>query len=137
MKLFCIQMIKVSTIALNFMDMSTSADSKIYHELVISEFFISLVTNFFVSIDNQASVSSMDVGVVPESTISNVSISHSRPQKGTIDPFFGPPSQIPSYLTPMDKEATFLRYMEKKKTRKFEKTIRYASRKVYTEIRPI
>ena len=123
-------MIKVSTIALNFMDMFASAASKIYRELMISRFFISLVTNFSIFVDNQASVSSLDVGVVAESTISSVSISHSRPQKGTIGPFSGPPIQMPSHLTPMDKEATFLRYMEKKKTRKFEKTIKYASRKV-------
>ena len=78
----------------------------------------------------------MDVGVVPESTISNVSISYSRPPKGTIDLFSGPPIQMPSPLTPMDREARVLRYREKKKTRKFEKTIRYASRKAYAETRP-
>lgn len=36
----------------------------------------------------------------------------------------------------MDREARVLRYREKKKTRKFEKTIRYASRKAYAERRP-
>lgn len=36
----------------------------------------------------------------------------------------------------MDREARVLRYREKKKTRKFEKTIRYASRKAYAETRP-
>jgi zinc finger protein CONSTANS len=39
-------------------------------------------------------------------------------------------------LSPMDREARVLRYREKRKTRKFEKTIRYASRKAYAEIRP-
>nr|GLL18794.1 zinc finger protein CONSTANS-LIKE 2-like [Ipomoea trifida] len=78
---------------------------------------------------HSVSVSSMDVGVVPESTTSDVSISHSRPPKGTIDLFSGPP-------VPMDREARVLRYREKKKTRKFEKTIRYASRKAYAETRP-
>ncbi|KAA8547854.1 hypothetical protein F0562_004283 [Nyssa sinensis] len=79
---------------------------------------------------------SMDVGVVPEATMSDVSISHPRPPKGTIDLFSCPPIQIPHQLTPMDREARVLRYREKKKTRKFEKTIRYASRKAYAETRP-
>ncbi|KAK7340758.1 hypothetical protein VNO77_21471 [Canavalia gladiata] len=88
------------------------------------------------SVSQTVSVSSMDVGVVPESTIRDVSIGHSRPPKGTIDLFSGPPIQMPSHLTPMDREARVLRYREKKKTRKFEKTIRYASRKAYAETRP-
>ena len=78
----------------------------------------------------------MDVGVVPESTMSDVSISHPRPPKGTIDLFLSPLVQMPTQLTPMDREARVLRYREKKKTRKFEKTIRYASRKAYAETRP-
>lgn len=84
----------------------------------------------------QVSISSMDVGIVPESTLSDASISHSRPSKGTIDLFSGPPIQMPPQLTQMDREARVLRYREKKKTRKFEKTIRYASRKAYAETRP-
>lgn len=35
-----------------------------------------------------------------------------------------------------DREARVLRYREKRKKRKFEKKIRYASRKAYAEIRP-
>lgn len=35
-----------------------------------------------------------------------------------------------------DREARVLRYREKRKNRKFEKTIRYASRKAYAEMRP-
>ncbi|KAK6154957.1 hypothetical protein DH2020_009205 [Rehmannia glutinosa] len=50
--------------------------------------------------------------------------------------FTGPLIQTPTQLTPMDREARVLRYREKKKTRKFEKTIRYASRKAYAETRP-
>ncbi|MED6151846.1 Zinc finger protein CONSTANS-like [Stylosanthes scabra] len=93
--------------------------------------------NYSASISQSVSVSSMEVGVVPESSISNGSImSHSRPPKGTIDLFSGPPMQMASHLTPMDREARVLRYREKKKTRKFEKTIRYASRKAYAETRP-
>ncbi|KAL2329742.1 hypothetical protein Fmac_017323 [Flemingia macrophylla] len=88
------------------------------------------------SVTQSVSVSSMDVGVVPESTMMDISIGHSRPPKGTIDLFSGPPIQMPSHLTPMDREARVLRYREKKKARKFEKTIRYASRKAYAETRP-
>lgn len=35
-----------------------------------------------------------------------------------------------------DREARVLRYREKRKNRKFQKTIRYASRKAYAETRP-
>ncbi|XVF81857.1 hypothetical protein PTKIN_Ptkin15bG0189300 [Pterospermum kingtungense] len=88
------------------------------------------------SISHSVSFSSVDVGVVPESTMSDISISHTRPPKGTIDLFSGTPIQMPPQLTPVDREARVLRYREKKKTRKFEKTIRYASRKAYAETRP-
>ncbi|RDX66264.1 Zinc finger protein CONSTANS-LIKE 2, partial [Mucuna pruriens] len=81
------------------------------------------------------SISSMDIGVVPESTISDISMSHSKSIPiGTRDLF--PPLPIPSHLTPLDREARVLRYKEKKKTRKFEKKIRYATRKAYAETRP-
>ncbi|KAK6255836.1 B-box-type zinc finger - like 10 [Theobroma cacao] len=88
------------------------------------------------SVSHSVSLSSVDVGIVPESTMSDISISHRRPPKGTIDLFSGPSIQMPTQLTPMDREARVLRYREKKKTRKFEKTIRYASRKAYAETRP-
>ena len=68
--------------------------------------------------------------------MSDISISHTRPPKGTIDLFSGPPIQMPPQLTPTDRETRVLRYREKKKKRKFEKTIRYASRKTYAETRP-
>ncbi|GMN57614.1 hypothetical protein TIFTF001_026722 [Ficus carica] len=94
-------------------------------------------SSFNGSISHSVSVSSIDVSVVPDSTMSDISISHpARPPKGTIDLFSGPPIQMPSQLTPMDREARVLRYREKKKMRKFEKTIRYASRKAYAETRP-
>uniref|UniRef100_A0A1J3K1E8 Zinc finger protein CONSTANS-LIKE 2 n=1 Tax=Noccaea caerulescens TaxID=107243 RepID=A0A1J3K1E8_NOCCA len=44
--------------------------------------------------------------------------------------------QMVQQLGPKEREARVLRYREKKKTRKFDKTIRYASRKAYAEIRP-
>ncbi|KAK6928018.1 B-box-type zinc finger [Dillenia turbinata] len=92
--------------------------------------------NYNASISHSVSISSMDAGIVPESTTSDISISHPRPPKGTIDLFSSSPIQVWSPLTPMDREARVLRYREKKKMRKFEKTIRYASRKAYAEIRP-
>jgi hypothetical protein len=36
----------------------------------------------------------------------------------------------------MNREARVLRYKEKKQARKFQKTIRYATRKAYAEARP-
>lgn len=85
------------------------------------------------ALTHSVSMSSLDVGVVPDSTRNEGSISHLRASKGTIDLFSNPPA---TQLTPMDREARVMRYREKKKTRKFEKTIRYASRKAYAETRP-
>lgn len=45
-------------------------------------------------------------------------------------------STQPTQLCGLDREARVLRYREKRKNRKFEKTIRYASRKAYAETRP-
>lgn len=88
-------------------------------------------------LSHSVSMSSLEVGVVPDSTrTTDASLSHPRPSKGTIDLFSNPPVQVPTQLNPMDREARVLRYREKKKTRKFEKTIRYASRKAYAETRP-
>lgn len=75
--------------------------------------------------------------VVPDTTmVTDIPNPHIRPSKGTIELFSGPPIQVPAQFSPMDREARVLRYREKKKTRKFEKTIRYASRKAYAEARP-
>lgn len=78
----------------------------------------------------------MDISVVPESTASDITVQHPRTTKETIDQLSSPPTQMVQQLTPMEREARVLRYREKKKTRKFDKTIRYASRKAYAEIRP-
>ncbi|MFS7974151.1 putative transcription factor C2C2-CO-like family [Helianthus anomalus] len=78
------------------------------------------------SLGDSVSMSSMEVGIAADSTITEVSI----------DLFSNPSIQIPTQVTPIDREARVLRYREKKKTRKFEKTIRYASRKAYAETRP-
>ena len=37
---------------------------------------------------------------------------------------------------PVDREAKVMRYKEKRKRRRYEKQIRYASRKAYAEMRP-
>ncbi|KAK4409788.1 Zinc finger protein CONSTANS-LIKE 2 [Sesamum angolense] len=89
------------------------------------------------SMSQTVPLSLMDhAGVVPEPATSEVSVSQTRPPKGTIELFSGPPVLIPTQLSPTDREARVLRYREKKKNRKFEKTIRYASRKAYAETRP-
>ncbi|KAJ0244621.1 Zinc finger protein CONSTANS-LIKE 2 [Hirschfeldia incana] len=69
------------------------------------------------------------ISVVPESTSSDTT-------KEAVDQVSAPPTQMVQKLTPADREASVLRYREKKKRRKFEKTIRYASRKAYAEVRP-
>lgn len=43
---------------------------------------------------------------------------------------------VPNAVSGLDREARVMRYREKRKNRKFEKTIRYASRKAYAETRP-
>ncbi|KAK9118758.1 hypothetical protein Scep_016851 [Stephania cephalantha] len=89
------------------------------------------------TLSHSVSFSSMDASIVPDSKmINDITNSHSRSPKGTIDLFSSPPLQVPPQFTPMDREARVLRYREKRKTRKFEKTIRYASRKAYAETRP-
>uniref|UniRef100_A0A1J3HGU9 Zinc finger protein CONSTANS-LIKE 1 n=1 Tax=Noccaea caerulescens TaxID=107243 RepID=A0A1J3HGU9_NOCCA len=80
-------------------------------------------------------VSSGALGVVPQSAASETTVSHPRSPKAVTEQqqLLEPPAQV---LSPRDREARVLRYREKKKTRKFEKTIRYASRKAYAETRP-
>ncbi|KAL8461319.1 hypothetical protein ACS0TY_032700 [Phlomoides rotata] len=67
-------------------------------------------------LSHSVSSSSMDVGVVPDGPFSK--------------------SMSSNEMIGMDREARVLRYKEKRKNRKFEKTIRYASRKAYAETRP-
>ncbi|XP_051126711.1 zinc finger protein CONSTANS-LIKE 4-like [Andrographis paniculata] len=80
------------------------------------------------SLSHNLSSSSMEVAVVPDgSGMSEISY-----------PFFKSISTDGQGLPAMaaDREARVLRYKEKRKNRKFEKTIRYASRKAYAETRP-
>nr|AKX67228.1 zinc finger protein CONSTANS [Arabidopsis lyrata subsp. lyrata] len=88
------------------------------------------------SLNHNEHILSMETGVVPESTARDKTASPPRTPKKTTDQLPDPPIQMITQLSPMDREARVLRYREKKKTRKFEKTIRYASRKAYAEIRP-
>uniref|UniRef100_A0A804R2E5 Uncharacterized protein n=2 Tax=Zea mays TaxID=4577 RepID=A0A804R2E5_MAIZE len=83
--------------------------------------------------------SSMEVGIVPDNmaTTDMPSSGILLTPAGAISLFSsGPPLQMPLHLASMDREARVLRYREKKKSRKFEKTIRYATRKTYAEARP-
>lgn len=75
----------------------------------------------------------MDVGVVPDGTsLSEISYSFGRSINSGADLSGNQGSQVVG----IDREARVLRYKEKRKNRKFEKTIRYASRKAYAETRP-
>ncbi|KAK8679619.1 hypothetical protein V6N13_145064 [Hibiscus sabdariffa] len=80
-------------------------------------------------ITHSVSSSSLDVSVVPDgSTMTDISNPFSKGTEST--------HQSVVQLSPADREARVLRYREKRKNRKFEKTIRYASRKAYAEMRP-
>jgi hypothetical protein len=85
------------------------------------------------SLSYSISSSSIDAGVVPDSSLSDISPSHEGSQG----------MEYPTPMVPpggpgetMAREARVMRYKEKRKNRKFEKTIRYASRKAYAESRP-
>lgn len=84
------------------------------------------------------SSSSLDVGIVPDgSSISEIShpFMKSMNNSSSID-LSSSANHQGEKLLGLDREARVLRYREKKKNRKFEKTIRYASRKAYAETRP-
>ncbi|KAK4774838.1 hypothetical protein SAY86_009773 [Trapa natans] len=89
------------------------------------------------SLSHSVSTSSLDVGVVPDGNgnTSEVSCPMLQPPGQSSLASSASPCQV-THLTGMDREARVLRYREKKKKRKFEKTIRYASRKAYAETRP-
>lgn len=85
------------------------------------------------------SSSSLDVGIVPDgSSISEIShpfMKSMNNNNSSID-LSNSANHQGEKLLGLDREARVLRYREKKKNRKFEKTIRYASRKAYAETRP-
>lgn len=74
------------------------------------------------------SVSSSDIGVVPDGNATSMS--------SEVSYTFAKSTAGDGGAPVMDREARVLRYREKRKNRKFEKTIRYASRKAYAETRP-
>nr|UOF76497.1 CONSTANS-like protein [Olimarabidopsis pumila] len=67
---------------------------------------------------------SLDVPLVPETGVVTAEVSNTTTTTPAVQ------------LSPAEREARVLRYREKRKNRKFEKTIRYASRKAYAEMRP-
>ncbi|KAK4374229.1 hypothetical protein RND71_004906 [Anisodus tanguticus] len=83
------------------------------------------------SISQSVSSSSLDVGVVPDHSamtdLSNIFMINSSAATG---------DAVPTPVSGVDREARVKRYRENRKNRKFEKTIRYASRKAYAETRP-
>ncbi|XP_031493171.1 zinc finger protein CONSTANS-LIKE 2-like [Nymphaea colorata] len=88
------------------------------------------------SLSHSVSMSSLEAGVVPDAAMSENSGFYFTPSKGSMELSSGLTTmQVPQYMA-MDREARVLRYREKRKNRKFEKTIRYASRKAYAETRP-
>ncbi|KAL9667427.1 hypothetical protein QQ045_001785 [Rhodiola kirilowii] len=91
------------------------------------------------SINHSVSSSSMDVGLVPDfGAAPDMSYSLGKNINGGGESHAVDNSSATqaTQLTGLDREARVLRYKEKRKNRKFEKTIRYASRKAYAETRP-
>jgi hypothetical protein len=83
----------------------------------------------------QVSSSSLDVGVVPDGSGSTLTdISNPYCSRSVCNGMESANQTV--QLSAVDREARVLRYREKRKNRKFEKTIRYASRKAYAETRP-
>ncbi|PRQ37551.1 putative transcription factor C2C2-CO-like family [Rosa chinensis] len=92
------------------------------------------------SISQSVSSSSLDVGVVPDgNSLSDISypfirnVNHNGVESGVAA---APATATAIQLSGVDREARVMRYREKRKNRKFQKTIRYASRKAYAETRP-
>ncbi|XP_076915758.1 zinc finger protein CONSTANS-LIKE 5-like [Bidens hawaiensis] len=84
------------------------------------------------SVNHSVSSSSIEAGIVPDmKPVSEISHSFVLHDGGKPN---GNPQ--PTQLVGRDREARVMRYREKRKNRKFEKTIRYASRKAYAETRP-
>lgn len=82
---------------------------------------------------HSVSSSSLDVGVVPDAMLSD----SSRPLRRGVFELTNPGVvHVGVQYVQLDREARVMRYKEKRKNRKFEKTIRYASRKAYAETRP-
>lgn len=85
---------------------------------------------------HQVALSFMSDGISLKETTSEFSCSYTRFQSGTTKLLQNNSRVMPLQLTPTNREAKVLKYREKRKARKFEKKIRYASRKAYAETRP-
>ncbi|CAH8349123.1 unnamed protein product [Eruca vesicaria subsp. sativa] len=72
---------------------------------------------------------SVETHYVREQTARETTVSHPKTHKGKIQQLPEPLTQI---LSPMDREARVLGYREKKKKRKFEKTIREKTKDQWT-----
>ena len=92
------------------------------------------------SLSHSISSSELEVGIVPDGTsvVSDTSYTFGKQMNSSIGNGNGGGGGggVVDQLSGMDREARVLRYREKRKNRKFEKTIRYASRKAYAETRP-
>lgn len=79
---------------------------------------------------------SSDVGVVPDgSCMSEISYPFALQMNNNVNTNNNVNGNV-QVSVGTDREARVMRYREKRKNRKFEKTIRYASRKAYAETRP-
>ncbi|KAL5206269.1 hypothetical protein ABZP36_034478 [Zizania latifolia] len=96
---------------------------------------------FGATLGHSVSMSSLENSMVPDcGAAPDITSSYLRHSKSTIDLFTAVSSSTTAHMSPQlmaaDREARVHRYREKRKTRRFEKTIRYASRKAYAETRP-
>ncbi|KAL6596856.1 hypothetical protein ACP70R_046990 [Stipagrostis hirtigluma subsp. patula] len=80
--------------------------------------------------------SSLDTGMVPDRAAPDMTSSFLSCNNEDHFAAAATGAQMSVQLMAMDREARVHRYREKRKTRRFEKTIRYASRKAYAETRP-
>ncbi|KAG6514772.1 zinc finger protein HD1-like [Zingiber officinale] len=89
------------------------------------------------SSSHTVSFTSMDASIAPCTRITDIPNAHRFVNsKGQIKLLPCPPLPRMGSQFPMDREAKVLKYREKRRTRKFEKTIRYELRKTYAEMRP-
>ncbi|KAL9242252.1 hypothetical protein vseg_016271 [Gypsophila vaccaria] len=85
---------------------------------------------------HQHSVSSSEIGVVPDENTNSPSENSQTIGNSVAGGGATAAAARGDQAPALDRVARVLRYREKRKNRKFEKTIRYASRKAYAETRP-
>ncbi|KAM3703344.1 hypothetical protein ACJW30_04G089400 [Castanea mollissima] len=88
------------------------------------------------SSSQSVALSFMSDGISPKETTSELSCSYTRFQSGTTELLQNTSRVMPLQFNLTNREAKVLKYREKRKARKFEKKIRYASRKAYAETQP-